>query len=1357
MSDLKRKGTVRRQKKDSNVRDQGIKQLYPEKDTYVPEVDIVLVPGLATNPEECWGDKNFNWPTDSLAKDFPKSRILLYMFESEWKGTFKVKQFMDNLAMGLLKGIDANRDKESERRPIVFIGHSMGGLIIAKAVVLADFHRKRFPVLFEAITSTVFFGTPFKGSEAAVVGSMVSSFGESFGQTVPTKLLEFMEPGNSQIRELVDQFTNRVRQVSPNIAITCFWEQHETTLSGLMKAPSAWPTIPLPEKLAMFVTRESATLEGYDNFGLNANHRGLVKFSSAQDSPFKMVRHEIKDLVNAAEYTVKGRMNSVSGIDRDMINGIDDALGGSYTPARRKAATGTFAPSPWITEEPEYIAWLAEDSPKDGSSTTKPGDCLWVRAHEGRGKTSASMAVITHYEQREAVARKQNPVRIAYFFCEQSQYFCTAEDILQSLIRQLIKQQESLAPYARLFIKKAKGDTSQAQITIENLWQALQDMLTDAFVGSKVIFVLNNLHVLPETSTSTDKLMKFINAELRDMHEMGSRRVLTRWFITSRDVHHVGEALAVDGVRLVDLQDPKYKNQVQINLKEAAKSKVEALVKKKNYSKALAYFVGSVLGKRAQNTQWIDISYVQLVELDPHVNDLKVRRVIETLPQDLRILLNQAWYQVFKANSGDHDTITEILRTLILTYESPTEQELGILAGLGTSEEDKKDLHRLIEICKPLLSVQHGKVSFINSVVKSHLLENAKDLLDMSAQEIKWQHGVIALRCFERIKEAFDVEIDLDDESEEDEAGDDSDDDSDNESDSNESDDNEDWDGESQSDASDDDPEVDKVYGLAEEYMVKHWLRHASKATFEIAEDLSAEEDFWEPGSHEVVERDELNNTPLHLAAEFGRTKIIQELLNHNAPVNDGIDGDGTPLHMAAYSGHIEAMEILLRRGADPIGASDEEGPVVNAAISSGNQKAVELIVNQGVPLVMEGNFDSPLALAALLSNPSMFEYLIDKYADRLPAEEYSKALVKSAEAKRTEVFNKLLEFEHDDVYFQRALDAASEKRNWDIVKVLIELRPGLDCNSLFVSAAGVNDDKDDLLRVAWDFSKGTIRRETVDRALYVATDCEKTSTVEILLAEPYRASPNATGPEYGNALTASAHDGTEDIIDMLLEAGAGVNDPAGWALQAAAAKGHKDIVVRFLKQEGADVNAFTKNENFPAGTALQAACEAGELGIVELLLAHGADPNGGGGDEGPPVIAATKHVEDEILQRLVRAGAALDIRGGADASTPLTNAAACYNVDAVRMLLDAGADINLADGAGNTPLMVACAEEDCGAIAQVLLERGADILCVNDEGKNALQIAFEAEEEYCVELLVDRTSALFTALREAMQGGTWR
>lgn len=32
-------------------------------------------------------------------------------------------------------------------------------------------------------------------------------------------------------------------------------------------------------------------------------------------------------------------------------------------------------------------------------------------------------------------------------------------------------------------------------------------------------------------------------------------------------------------------------------------------------------------------------------------------------------------------------------------------------------------------------------------------------------------------------------------------------------------------------------------------YTVKYWLRHASKATREIAEDLSLEKEFWDPDS----------------------------------------------------------------------------------------------------------------------------------------------------------------------------------------------------------------------------------------------------------------------------------------------------------------------------------------------------------------------------------------------------------------------------------------------------------------------------------------------------------------------------
>lgn len=298
------------------------------------------------------------------------------------------------------------------------------------------------------------------------------------------------------------------------MAITCFYEERDTDLPNLAKLPSVFGKIPLPSALAKFVTQESATLEVSFKLGLAANHRDLVKFESEHD--FQFVRGILKRHIAAAPSSVKKRMNDVRDVDPQMSKEIENALDGPYIAGKREALAKTFPPSSWITKEPEYIEWLAENDDGDESDAAKPVDCLWVRAHEGRGKTSASLAVIGDIEPRGAGKRNQDPVLLAYFFCDQTSDFCNAEDVLKSLLRQLIRQQDTLAPHAKTFIKKTKDDKAQAQMTVENLWQALQAMLADAFIGRKVVFVINNLHVLPENSASTAKLMSFLNTELSD-------------------------------------------------------------------------------------------------------------------------------------------------------------------------------------------------------------------------------------------------------------------------------------------------------------------------------------------------------------------------------------------------------------------------------------------------------------------------------------------------------------------------------------------------------------------------------------------------------------------------------------------------------------------------------------------------------------------------------------------------------------------------------------------------------------------------------------------------------------------------
>lgn len=137
------------------------------------------------------------------------------MYQSQWQGDWKVEQDMTNVATVLLEALEASRGKvraiptipfvrksvqiftvdlsrqKHARRPTVFIGHSMGGLVIAKAITIADSRRRDYPVLFEAITTTIFFGTPFRGAAPASVASMFAYFASKTGKAIHSELLEF--------------------------------------------------------------------------------------------------------------------------------------------------------------------------------------------------------------------------------------------------------------------------------------------------------------------------------------------------------------------------------------------------------------------------------------------------------------------------------------------------------------------------------------------------------------------------------------------------------------------------------------------------------------------------------------------------------------------------------------------------------------------------------------------------------------------------------------------------------------------------------------------------------------------------------------------------------------------------------------------------------------------------------------------------------------------------------------------------------------------------------------------------------------------------------------------------------------
>lgn len=793
--------------------------------------------------------------------------------------------------------------------------------------------------MFENIAGCAMFGTPFHGAEAATVAAMVSYVGQMFDHTINSKLLDLMKPEDEGLADLRHEFIRMVTKISPKIGLCGFYEEQPTDINDLSGVPAFIKGlgIPLPKKLAEFVTRESAILGGLmEPMGLASNHRDLVKFDSFKDERYSLVRSPLKKLIHGANLVATNRRQAIRNFDRSMVAKVMETLDASQVSRKRKAISQTTTASLWIPRESQYIEWLARDTGTMEAGPVKRGDCLWIRGPDGRGKTSAALAAIQEIECMVGDTQPSFSVVLAYFFCDGTWDYGTAEELLKSLIQQLINKQETLASHAKFLLKRkgredARGSAVSVQLTVENLWQVLQDMLADEELkGSRVYFVVNNLQALSPESTSTTTLMNLLKLEV-DSLAKNERHAAVRWFVTSGESYIIGEALKGENVRLVDLEHDQYRDQVQLELQMHARNKISALAPVKNYSKALSYFASSLLGRRAQNTQWIDITCIQLEELPQNGNDLRVRLLLEAVPQDLDALLEDAWEQVFEHNKSKAAEIKEMLRVLILTYENPTEDELSLLVGLPSSDESIAELRDLVSRCKPLLRVETTKsetrVCFIENVVKTHLLQNSHRILRLSEEDTRLQHGILCFRAFAHILEAFSfpaAEVregsadngDLDqtdaasqasqtsseqselqsDGEDGDADGDDSTSISSDHGSSDESDEDEDEEDE------DEDPEAEDLKGIALTYAVKHWLHHASKATAEIAEALSLEREFWKResdirrrwvtehnrllGSFATYQRKEFSG--LHIAASIGFKQLVVALLKngHSEEIN---------------------------------------------------------------------------------------------------------------------------------------------------------------------------------------------------------------------------------------------------------------------------------------------------------------------------------------------------------------------------------------------------------------------------------------------------------------------------------------
>ena len=111
------------------------------------------------------------------------------------------------------------------------------------------------------------------------------------------------------------------------------------------------------------------------------------------------------------------------------------------------------------------------------------------------------------------------------------------------------------------------------------------------------------------------------------------------------------------------------------------------------------------------------------------------------------------------------------------------------------------------------------------------------------------------------------------------------------------------------------------------------------------------------------------------------------------------------------------------------------------------------------------------------------------------------------------------------------------------------------------------------------------------------------------------------------------------DDIEPLVRGGADVNarNSEGLTLLQMAVRDRMEDIAEILLKLGADVNLNAQQNGY---TALHYAADKGDEDLVDLLIAHKADPNAADRRRQTPLHIAAEGGEEDIVKKLVAAGA---------------------------------------------------------------------------------------------------------------------
>ncbi|KAJ2994689.1 hypothetical protein NUW58_g1486 [Xylaria curta] len=633
-----------------------------------PIADIVFVHGLGGGSRKTWSKTeslNQYWPKEWLPKDaaFENVRIQSFGYNSDWAKSKDNCLNLHHFGKALLGHLATSPSILSFNTPIILVGHSMGGLVMKKAYILAR-QDATYETLANRVHSMYFLATPHKGSDSARLLKNILQ-----ATALSRDYVGDLEKGSAALRIINDEF----RQYSREVSLWSFYETEKLNIGVLG---------------VLIVDPESATL-GYPDekqMPMNADHRSICKFEAPSDPNYIVLRNALAATVNAVRDSasitdtqlshqqlaeLKSNLAVRYSVEEDL-----DSLNDSRLP-------GTCE---WVLGKKKFLDWR-------DSNASAP--IIWLAGKPASGKSTLASYVVKYLRSLDFCC--------CYFFFKHSD---RSKQRLASCLRSIAFQlAERSTQIRQKLLQLSKEGVQLDSDNPRTIWRSLFVSGIFKVTSLRQYWIIDGLDECSDIADFFEPMLsKLSNGEqLRILITSRETADLRNRFLQLGDGRVATEAIEIDDTRL--------------DIRLLVEAKARALPVGDDGQRAS--LVNRILEKSMGSFLWTSLV---LKELAASYSEEDMNQILEEVPRDMEPLYERTLDTMSQVVRGK-DLMRAILIWTTCALRPLTVSELGAALQIHIQDTFPQLEYSITALCGQLVVVDKSKkVQIVHETAKEYLL-----------------------------------------------------------------------------------------------------------------------------------------------------------------------------------------------------------------------------------------------------------------------------------------------------------------------------------------------------------------------------------------------------------------------------------------------------------------------------------------------------------------------------------------------------------------------------------------------------------------------------------------------------------